>query len=225
MSEQEIDSFIDEYLAWLSASVQQNNAYEMQWATIKSKSDSTIRTIEFDGLEIPPGFLESSWFANSAWVSPHDGFDLFDGNLIIGSDPTVFNSPGIGNLKSYTGRDRIGIGPLSHPVPGTKTVIGETSGNPFDLVSIDICPVDYNNLSLRFKGYDSGGVEVASLDLVASADTPKRVFFLGFSRIHSVTVDEFDPATKVVHPDKDPGQVFGVGVGMINFRYKLKQAV
>ena len=221
----EIVQFVNDYYNFLSTQILLNAEYEDEWAKIKSRSNSNVHLIHFDHLEIPPGFLPSSWFPTSSWQTPtqepHEGFSMYDGNFIVGSDVTTFNSPGINNLKTFTGRSRIGIGPLTIPAPGQKTVIKQITGVPFDLVSIDMCPPDYNNLSLRFSAYDSGGVLVKQMDVISSADDPKRVLFTGFSRITEVRIEESDPGTKTVHPDKNPAEIFGVGIGMINIRYKM----
>ena len=208
------------YFTALKISVAKNNRYEQQWKMIRSRGITT-RNIQFDHLQIPPGFIESSWFPNSSWLEPHPGFQMFDGNLIIGSDLSVFDSPGLVNIKVFSKRNRLAIGPLSVPSPGVKTII-ETTSHPFDLVSMDICPVDYNNLSLRFKAFNASNVELASFDIILHADTPKRLILPGFSMIHKATIEEFDVTTKTVHPEKDPMQILGVAVALVNIKYKLK---
>lgn len=127
--------------------------------------------------------------------------------------------PGFINLRTYTGRTHIGFTEFSATriargglPPGTYPL----PGDPWDLISLDFAPGNFNGMTVRFTGRNNLGQVLYTEDVVVSADAPATIP-LPFTGIHELHMGYVTTGT--AHPSAvGPMHFWG---GFTNLKYKL----
>lgn len=120
--------------------------------------------------------------------------------------------PGHAALQTFTSGNYIGSW---YWVASGELVGWFERGVDFELTSMDFCPANYNDVSVRFTGKDASGTVVATQDEMCSATTPRNITFTGFTGIRRVEISEFWLASKSLTAGNNGTNSFA-GIASIN---------